>query len=321
MVAEGATYPLDFTKTRLQLHGEAGFPSGGPKLSSLTGMMTHIVKTEGVTGLYSGFSPALARHIPYTGFRAIGYEVSAPAPCAASRRVGGPLPASSQRALSPVVRQHIRRFFCGNDSLEAPFFAKAAAAMVAGGTGQAIAAPLDLIKVRMQGDGRLVAAKKLAKPRYSGLVDALVTIARREGPLGFYAGCAPAVQRACLVNMGELTTYDSAKNAIVENVGFARDDMRCHLLAATCSGFVASLFSTPADVAKSRIMNQKARPYGGELQYAGLVDCWATTVKREGVLALYKGFLPGWIRLAPWQLIFWVTYERLRILAGVGSFK
>lgn len=72
MAAEGATYPIDFTKTRLQLQGEAGFT--GTRYSFF-GMMQNIVKTEGMGGLYQGFTPALARHIPYTGFRAIGYEV------------------------------------------------------------------------------------------------------------------------------------------------------------------------------------------------------------------------------------------------------
>lgn len=287
MCAEGATYPIDFTKTRLQLQGEAGFT--GSKLSFF-GMMNNVIKTEGVSGLYSGFTPALARHIPYTGFRAIGYE-------------------------------YIRAFFCGKDVTQAPFYAKALAGMTAGAIGQAIAVPADLIKVRMQGDGRLVAMGKLDKPRYAGLMDAFVKIKAAEGYVGFYKGATPAIQRAALVNLGELTTYDSAKNAIVDNMGLSRDDLRCHLLSAFCSGFVASLCSTPADVAKSRIMNQKPDPVTGELMYKGTLNCWVKTVNEEGFFALYKGFFPGWFRLAPWQLVFWVTYERLRIVAGLGSFK
>ena len=65
------------------------------------------------------------------------------------------------------------------------------------------------------------------------------------GLRGFYAGAAPAIQRAALVNLGELTTYDSAKAALVPHLG---DSLRCHLAAAICSGFVAALFATPADV-------------------------------------------------------------------------
>jgi hypothetical protein len=95
MCAEGATYPIDFTKTRLQLQGEAGFT--GTKFSFF-GMMQNIVKTEGMGGLYSGFTPALARHIPYTGFRAIGYEVRARALAPSFRRAPPPAPAPRRRA-------------------------------------------------------------------------------------------------------------------------------------------------------------------------------------------------------------------------------
>ena len=36
------------------------------------------------------------------------------------------------------------------------------------------------------------------------------------------------------------------------------------------------------------------------------------TVKKEGITALYKGFIPAWIRMGPWNIIFFVTYEQLK---------
>lgn len=283
MCAESATFPIDMTKTRLQLQGEVGFMG---TRHGFVGMMRSIVKNEGVKGLYAGMTPAVARHIPYTGFRAIGYE-------------------------------YIRKLFCGDDPSKANFLAKATSGMIAGGIGQAIAVPCDLVKVRMMGDGRLVAAGKLDRPRYTGLMHAFRTIYATEGLIGMYVGCAPAIQRAALVNLGELTTYDTAKGYFVTIFG---DNFKCHLCSAVCSGFFASLCSTPADVAKSRIMNQ-AKNADGSVLYRGTVDCWVKTVQSEGLLALYKGFLPGWMRLGPWQLVFWCTYEQLRIRAGMGGFK
>lgn len=115
MIAEGATFPIDITKTRLQLQGQADY-TGHTKLG-FRGMLLNIVRTEGIRGLYAGVSPALARHVPYTGFRAIGYE-------------------------------HIRGMFCGNlPRDQAPLWAKMASGMTAGAIGQAIAVPMDLIKV------------------------------------------------------------------------------------------------------------------------------------------------------------------------------
>jgi hypothetical protein len=60
--------------------------------------------------------------------------------------------------------------------------------------------------------------------------------------------------------------------------------------------------------------------YAGGTQYRGMVDCAVQTVRQEGVRAMYKGFWPTWARLGPWQLVFWVTYEQLRSLAGIKDF-
>ena len=44
------------------------------------------------------------------------------------------------------------------------------------------------------------------------------------------------------------------------------------------------------------------------------------TVAAEGVLALWKGWLPTWMRMAPWSLTFFVTFEQLRRITGQSSF-
>jgi solute carrier family 25 uncoupling protein 27 len=83
--------------------------------------------------------------------------------------------------------------------------------------------------------------------------------------------------------------------------------------------FVASVVSCPADVVKTRMMNQRLSQ-GGTITYRSSLDCLVKTARTEGISGLYKGFLPTWARLGPWQFTFWVCYERLRIWTGVGSF-
>jgi solute carrier family 25 uncoupling protein 27 len=81
------------------------------------------------------------------------------------------------------------------------------------------------------------------------------------------------------------------------------------------------------DVVKTRLMKQRS------LMYRNTLDCLIKTVQTEGFVALYKvtllpptdlliaqGFWPTWARLGPWQFTFWVTYEQLRVITGVGSF-
>lgn len=276
MTAESVTFPIDITKTRMQLHGEG---QAGQQVSFLRAGST-IVQKEGFFGLYRGVSPAIARHVPYTGTRVILYE-------------------------------YLRGRFT-KEGEKPSFLMRLGMGFTAGGTAQVIAVPMDLIKVRMQADGRLVASGELSKPRYSGLVDAMRKITTQEGVVGLWKGSVPAVQRAAMVNLGELATYDTAKQMWL-GTGLVADNVYCHVLSAVCSGFFASLASTPADVVKTRLMNQSG-------VYKGSIDCFVKTAQTEGVRGLYKGFLPGWARLGPWQLVFWVTFEKLRHVTGVGTF-
>ena len=70
MTAESATFPVDMCKTRMQLSGEG---VGGAR-QSIFGAAAEIVRREGPLGLYAGVSPAICRHIPYTGSRVGLYE-------------------------------------------------------------------------------------------------------------------------------------------------------------------------------------------------------------------------------------------------------
>ena len=122
----------------------------------------------------------------------------------------------------------------------------------------------------------------------------------------------PNVQRAGLVNFGELATYDSVKHKLIQTGHFS-EGFICHLVSSICSGFVSSFISTPADCIKSRMMSSGH-------SYTSTFNCLQTTVQREGFRALWKGWLIAFARLAPFQSVFWVVYEQTRRYAGVIPF-
>lgn len=181
---------------------------------------------------------------------------------------------------------------------------------------QIVASPADLVKVRMQADGRMVSQG--LQPRYSGLLDAFNKIVQAEGLQGLWKGVFPNIQRAFLVNMGELACYDHAKQIVIKSK-IAEDNVYAHTLASIMSGLAATSLSCPADVVKTRMMNQVDKKEG-QVLYSSSYDCLVKTVKFEGIRALWKGFFPTWARLGPWQFVFWVSYEKLRKLAGLSSF-
>lgn len=107
--------------------------------------------------------------------------------------------------------------------------------MTAGGMGQFVASPTDLIKTQIQMEGK---RRLLGKPpRVHGTWDAFQKILAENGVRGLWRGCWPNVQRAALVNLGDLSTYDSVKVAILKNTNLA-DNSLTHGLSSACAGYV-----------------------------------------------------------------------------------
>lgn len=248
-----------------------------------------VARSEGFLGLYAGLAPAVLRHLPYTGIRVLAFE-----------------------QLRGLAQQRLNM----DPSAPLPLPITLAVGLTSGGVAQFVAVPADQVKVIMQADGRLVAAGLQAQPRFRGVLHALRTITQQHGVRGLWRGSLPAVQRAALVNLGELSTYDSAKRWVLQSGLTGGDNAWAHALSSLCSGFVASVVSTPADVVKTRLMAQDpVAPL-----YRGALHCFTATLGAEGWPGLYAGFLPTWARLGPWQLTFWVSYEHVRKASGLERF-
>lgn len=287
-IAEGVTYPLDLIKTRLQIQGEIASTIGESKphrgmLKTALG----IVNEEGFYRLWQGITPAIYRHAIYTGVRFGAYE---------------------------QLREHV---FKKNPDGTYSLWKAALGGMSAGALGQFMASPTDLVKVQIQMEGRRRLEGK--PPRVRGAFHAFQKIVRKGGIKGLWKGWAPNVQRAALVNLGDLTTYDTAKRYILRNTEL-KDTSIVHIMSSMCAGLIGATMATPADVIKTRVMNQPTDERGRNLYYKSSVDCFLKTVRQEGFWALYKGFLPTWIRMGPWSLTFWLSYEKIRKVMGTAAF-
>jgi solute carrier family 25 uncoupling protein 27 len=87
--------------------------------------------------------------------------------------------------------------------------------MSAGALGQFMASPTDLVKVQIQMEGKRRLEGK--PPRVKNAFHAFQQIMKQGGIRGLWKGWVPNVQRAALVNLGDLTTYDTAKRYILRN--------------------------------------------------------------------------------------------------------
>lgn len=216
--------------------------------------------------------------------------------------VYAPLPPAVMRhwvytSLRISIYEDLRNYLAGGKKESSPGV-KALASFTAGGVAQAVASPTDRLKVVMVKEGGSRSMVQVCKDIFAS-----------SGIKGFYVGVGPNVLRAACVNLGELATYDQAKRFVLQSTGLP-DGLACHTMSAFCSGLVASFCSTPADVIKSRVMSG---------QSSGIVSCVGETLKNEGPIAFTKGFVPNWMRLAPWQFCFWASYEQLRQLLGYSG--
>lgn len=171
----------------------------------------------------------------------------------------------------------------------------------AGVIGSYVTTPTDVMRVRIQ------AVHHASSPP---LLRSFINLLKTEGWRGFYRGAVPNAQRAAVVNGVQIPAYDVTKRNLLSH-GYT-DGKVTHFGASLFAGFLGSCFSQPIDVAKTRMMNQKLITDPSVRIYKGVTDTLLSTLRHEGVSALWKGFVPTFCRLGPWNVLFFMSLEQFR---------
>ncbi|XP_060548104.1 brain mitochondrial carrier protein 1 [Pantherophis guttatus] len=272
LVAEFGTFPVDLTKTRLQVQGQSiDSRFREIKYRGMFHALFRISREEGILALYSGIAPALLRQASY-GTIKIG------------------------------IYQSLKRLFVHRLEDET-LLINVICGVISGVISSALANPTDVLKIRMQAQGSLF---------QGGMIGSFIDIYQQEGTRGLWRGVVPTAQRAAIVVGVELPVYDITKKHLILS-GVMGDTILTHFISSFTCGLAGAVASNPVDVVRTRMMNQRAIVGTVEL-YRGTMDGLLKTWKSEGFFALYKGFWPNWLRLGPWNIIFFITYEQLKRL-------
>lgn len=199
------------------------------------------------------------------------------------------------------------------DGTPLPFHKKALAGMIAGGCGAVVGTPAEVALVRMTADGRLPVAERRG---YTNVVNALSRVTKEEGVLTLWRGTLPTVGRAMVLNIAQLATYDQAKETIL-STGVVGDHIGAHVMASSVSGIIATAVSIPLDSAKTRVQNM--RVINGVPEYYGMLDALRKTARQEGILSLWKGFTPYFLRLGPHTVLTFICLEQLKAAYSRGK--
>ncbi|CAE6473813.1 unnamed protein product [Rhizoctonia solani] len=157
----------------------------------------------------------------------------------------------------------------------------------AGATESFVVVPFELVKIRLQ--------DKTSK--YAGPMDVVRTILRQHGPLGLYAGMESTFWRHVWWNAGFFGTIHTLRTKLPK-AETPQAVLLNNFISGAAGGFVGTALNTPFDVVKSRI--QGAHPVPGVVpKYNWTYPSLALILREEGAAALYKGFVPKVLRLAP----------------------
>ncbi|CAM9173798.1 unnamed protein product [Heterosigma akashiwo] len=284
--------PLDVTKTRLQLD-HAG------RYRGMVDCGRQLVAAEGPRALYKGLAPWTWHVVLKNGsryyFNAVYRQMlSDPSGGISTQRqfVAGLLAGATEATLIVTPFEVLKTRLQATDRAPPPVRAAAAAP---GGGGAAPPPP---------------------PPKYTGMVQAATRIAQVEGPLALWNGLAPTIVRQS-VNQG----CSFATNGLLRtHVWRVRDGEPLEVWKSALSGVLGAIpgpvLNCPADVVKTRLMNQETPKGGAPPKYRGPIHALTTIAKEEGPRALYKGLLPRLARLCPSYAIQWVAVDQFMQIFG-----
>ncbi|KAI1162242.1 mitochondrial dicarboxylate carrier protein [Nemania serpens] len=275
--------PLDVVKIRLQLQSHSLSDPlshrdlrGSPIYKGTLRTMQHIIKHEGITGLWKGNVPAELMYVSYASIQFTAYRSTT----MLLHRLSGEenhLPHAAESFISGAV---------------------------AGATATTTTYPLDLLRTRFaaQGNDRV----------YTSLRKAIREIYRDEGLRGFFRGLSPGLAQIVPLMGIFFAAYESARLPLGRldlpwGSGDATAGVLASVLAKTC------VF--PLDLIRKRIQVQgptRSRYVHRNIpEYAGTVRAMRKIFQQEGTRGLYRGLTVSLIKAAPASAVTMWTYERV----------
>ncbi|CAI4048101.1 ADP/ATP carrier protein AAC1 SKDI_13G1870 [Saccharomyces kudriavzevii IFO 1802] len=194
-----------------------------------------------------------------------------------------------------------------------------------GGVSAAIAktgaAPIERVKLLMQNQEEMLKQGSLDS-RYLGIVDCFKRTARHEGIVSFWRGNTANVLRYFPTQALNFAFKDKIKSVLSydrDRDGYAKW-FAGNLFSGGAAGGLSLLFVYSLDYARTRLA---ADARGSRLtlqrQFSGLLDVYKKTLKTDGVLGLYRGFMPSVVGIIVYRGLYFGLYDSFKpvLLTGV----
>lgn len=157
----------------------------------------------------------------------------------------------------------------------------------AGATESFVVVPFELVKIKLQDKSST----------FAGPIEVVKQIVRNDGVLGLYAGMEATFWRHFWWNGGYFGSIFQVR-AMMPKAESPQGELFNNFISGSVGGFIGTAVNTPFDVVKSRIQGTAKVP-GVVPKYNWTYPGIVTIFRDEGAAALYKGFVPKVLRLAP----------------------
>ncbi|KAE8446372.1 mitochondrial thiamine pyrophosphate transporter [Mollisiaceae sp. DMI_Dod_QoI] len=286
LIARFVIAPLDVVKIRLQLqtHSLSDPLShqdlrGSPIYKGTLSTLKHILRQEGITGLWKGNIPAELMYVSYSAIQFTTY-----------RSVTlGLQSAFGDRRLPAAAESFLAGASAGAVSTTATY-------------------PLDLLRTRFAAQG--------TERIYTSLATAIRDIAKNEGPRGFFQGLGAGVGQIIPYMGIFFATYETLRMPMSSlQLPFGSGEATAGILASLISK--TAVF--PFDLIRKRLQVQgptRSRYVHKNIPvYKGVFRSMQSILKKEGTRGLYRGLTVSLFKAAPASAVTMWTYERaLRIM-------
>jgi solute carrier family 25 (adenine nucleotide translocator) protein 4/5/6/31 len=157
-----------------------------------------------------------------------------------------------------------------------------------GAASKTIMSPVERVKILMQTmDSNPKVISGEVKP-YSGIGDCFKRVSAEQGVKAFWRGNLVNCLRYAPQQGSALAFNDFFKNAfpkVNKNEQFMQF-MTYNLLSGGMGGATAMVICYPMDFARTRLASDLG---AGKGQFNGILDCLSKTIKKQGVVGLYRG--------------------------------
>jgi solute carrier family 25 thiamine pyrophosphate transporter 19 len=284
--------PLDVVKIRLQLQTHSlSDPlshrdlQGGPIYKGTLPTLRHILRSEGIPGLWKGNVPAELLYVCYSAVQFTTYRTTTQL---------------LHSALGPdALPQSAESFIAG---------------AIGGGAATAATYPLDLLRTRFAAQGN--------DKVYTSLLRAIRQIHRDEGVRGYFRGLGPGLAQIVPYMGVFFAVYETLRPTLS---GLELPFSSGGAVAGTVASVLAKTGTFPLDLVRKRIQVQgptRGRYVHKNIPeyYGGTVGAVRTILRNEGLRGLYRGLTVSLVKAAPASAVTMWTYERaLRFYTGLGQ--